>query len=221
MNVGVLRQFCRSGSYMFDVGGNIGLIAIPILRLVPGCRVVSLEPSPNALSFLQRTVAQSPFGDRWSVIPKGASDRTGTAEFSVADPPSGMFDGFKATNRVCEVGRVLVQVTTLDSEWKSLGQPDVSTIKIDVEGAELAVLNGAKECIAVCRPSILVEWNRRNLAAYDCRVKSLLTFAKEIEYGVYSLPHMAPTANVHHLVLQMSFGESFVLLPNCSAGLES
>src|SRR5207302_6765911 len=55
-NVRLLQGICRPGSHMFDVGANLGLMALPVLRHVAGCKVVSFEPSPNTLPWLERTI---------------------------------------------------------------------------------------------------------------------------------------------------------------------
>ncbi len=213
-NVALLQQLCRSDTYLFDVGANIGLMAIPVLRAVPECKVVSFEPSPNSLPFLRRTRSTSPFRDRWSVVAKAVSDHTGSAEFSVAGRRFGLFDGLKATHRVPEARRVGVQITTVDAEWATLGKPKVSVIKIDVEGGELAVLNGATECIATCLPSIRTEWNRQNLAAYDCPAELIIPFASQFGYRIYSMPNGIAASDEIELELQMLRTESFLLIPD-------
>ena len=79
-------------------------------------------------------------------------------------------------------------MTTIDHEWVSLGRPDVSLIKIDVEGSELDVLAGASECMKVCRPYILVEWTELNLRSYNRDPIDILRFCQEVGYQLYSLP---------------------------------
>jgi Methyltransferase FkbM domain len=53
--------------------------------------------------------------------------------------------------------RLSVRVTTLDDVWHDPQRPVVSFCKIDVEGAELSVLEGAKELLATCGPALLLE----------------------------------------------------------------
>ena len=54
---------------------------------------------------------------------------------------------------------VRVQVVQLDHAWVSLDKPKVSVLKIDVEGGEVGVLQGAAELIQAQRPAILLEAN--------------------------------------------------------------
>src|ERR1041384_3306601 len=71
-NVRVLEHFVRPDTVVFDVGANIGLMAIPLLQHCSSCKVISFEPSPNVLGSLRKTVQGSPFGDRWRLIEKAA-----------------------------------------------------------------------------------------------------------------------------------------------------
>src|SRR5580765_4723787 len=60
-NVNMLCCFARRGGTLLDIGANIGLMAAPVLRLCPEVQVVSFEPSPGTLKYLERTVSNSPY----------------------------------------------------------------------------------------------------------------------------------------------------------------
>jgi FkbM family methyltransferase len=199
---------------MFDVGGNLGLMAIPVLNSVPECTVVSFEPSPNSLPFLRRTIAGAGFGDRWRLVERALGATPHRADFSLSRPEDGLYDGLKSTGRAAEAGRAQVDVTTLDAEWNDLGRPPVSTIKIDVEGGELDVIRGATECLKATRPTILIEWNATNLAPYRVEPASLLEVARNIDYDLYALPSIIPVRNESELNLHMISTESLLLVPN-------
>ena len=217
-NLKLLAALVRPETVYFDVGANIGLLSIPILRGIPTSRVVSFEPSPNTLPYLSRTKAESDFGDRWQVVGKAAGSAPGELEFFTHSPDLGAYDSFRRTARAGEAARQTVPVTMIDTEWAALGQPVVSVIKIDVEGAELAALRGAVACIAAHQPSILLEWNAQNLAAFGCAPEELLTFAREGGYAIFSLPDMVPVDSATLLRLKMLATENFLLAPHPPAG---
>jgi hypothetical protein len=64
---------------------------------------------------------------------------------------------------------VAVDVQTLDGLCERAGLTRLDFIKIDVEGAELHVLEGGERSIAAFRPAILVEIEARHTARYDYR----------------------------------------------------
>jgi FkbM family methyltransferase len=211
--VRLLLTLVKPNSYFFDVGANIGLISIPILFHIESCQVVSFEPSPNALPFLMRTVEESRFRNRWKVIGKVVTDHEGEIKFAISSAAFGAFDGIRDTKRVGHTNEIVLPATTLDREWEQMNRPNVSTIKIDVEGAELSVLRGAKNCIENCRPCILLEWNALNFAPYHFESEDLLYFAKDIRYKLFSAPDLMPIDDETTLTVQMLRTENILLVP--------
>lgn len=211
--VRLLLSLVKPGSHFFDVGANIGLISIPILYHFESCQVVSFEPSPNALPFLMRTVEESSFRNRWKVIDKVVTDHEGDIKFAISSAALGAFDGIRDTKRVGHTNEIVLPATTLDIEWAQMNRPNVSAIKIDVEGAELLVLKGAQKCIQNCQPYILLEWNFLNFAPCHFKSKDLLSFANDIHYKVFSAPHLIPVNDETTLSVQMLRIENFLLVP--------
>jgi FkbM family methyltransferase len=213
-NLNFILSLIQPETTYFDVGANIGLMSIPVLQKHKTCQVIAFEPSPNTLAHLTRTYKNSQYADRWQIIGKATGSESGILEFFIASPDMGAFDGLRDTKRANTNQKVLIPVTTLDSEWKTLGSPDVSLIKIDIEGAELDALKGAIQCIEKCRSFIILEWNAINLKAYGCSVESILSFAKDMDYILYSLPTLAEIHDVALLRLHMIQTESFLLAPS-------
>lgn len=221
-NLALVKTLVKPNSCYFDVGANIGLMSIPILNYHDSCRVVSFEPSPSVLPFLKCTVEYSPYRDRWKVVEKATGCEAGFAEFFTSNSGLEAYSGFQNTNRGDTHIKIDVPVTTLDIEWEMLGKPTLSVIKIDVEGAELQVLEGATECIKKEKPYILIEWNLTNLEAYCCTPDQLLKAAENIDYRVFGVFegfsshysfNILATSNLTELKLQMLSTESFLLAP--------
>ncbi len=214
-NVRLLLRLVEPGSTFLDIGANIGLMALPVLRGQPACRVVSYEPSPATYPFLRRTALRSSHRDRWQVVEQALGARVGELDFHVAGAGMGAFDGFHETGRAGVATRVLrVPVTTVDEEWRSLGKPRVSVMKVDVEGAELEVLEGAAQCISTQAPHILVEWNLANATAAGKTPGDLLRAADAIGYRVYAAPQITRVVDEADLRTQMMFTEDFLLGPS-------
>ena len=213
-NVWFLKRLTSHGGWLFDVGANIGAIALPLLEGNPDTHVVSFEPSPNSLPFLRRTHAGSPYRDRWTIVEKALSDTESSAFFHIGEAGGGAFDGFADTARAGPSRKIIVPATTLDSEWARLGRPRVAAIKIDVEGAELGVLAGARECLAAQRPPVLIEWNATNLRAYGRASHTLLDLVKEHGFDVHGVPGLVRATDAADLALLMLQTESFLLWPS-------
>ena len=212
-NLKIMLKLARPDSTVLDVGANIGLIAIPILRSIPRCTVVSFEPSPNSAPYLARTAAGSGFGERWLIVQRAAGCDVVPRPFYVAAPRDGAYDGLGDTGRAAGMRQIEVEGTTIDQEWQRQGGPRVSLIKIDTEGSELEVLRGAAACILRERPHLFVEWNAENLRPAGCPPERLVAWAEEFGYRLYSVPHLAPVTDREALAFYMTLTENFLLVP--------
>ncbi len=211
--VKLLLASVDADTVMFDLGANIGLMAVPVLAAMPRVKVCSFEPSPNTIPFLQKTHAASPWMDRWEIIPKAAGAIAGEAVFHIASADVGALNGFRNTFRAGSMTEVKVPVTTLDEEWLRLGKPKVSVIKIDIEGAETLALAGAAEILRSERPVVFLEWNASNLTAYDVSPVRLLQIASDFQCDILAVPGLVKVVTPAELRLHMAETETFALIP--------
>ena len=212
-NVQLISEFVRPDTTYLDIGTNIGLMTIPILTRVNGTRAISFEVSPTTLPFLRRTIIESGFGERWRLVDKAVGEAVGETEFYVGQGDGAIFDGLRHTSRNAGANSERVQVTTVDSEWNQSGRPQVSAMKIDVEGGEIEVLRGACDCIRSTKPTILLEWNALNFNSYHHQPVDLLHFARSVDYLVFSASNFALIQNLATLELHMLRAENFLLRP--------
>jgi FkbM family methyltransferase len=202
----------RPGTTVFDVGANLGFTSIPVLRDCPDCRVVSFEPSPSSLPFLQQTAAGSRYRDRWMIVGRALSSFSGEQEFAVGGAADALFEGFKSHDRLAGARVVTVPVSTLDDEWRRLGEPEVSVVKIDVEGAEGAVLAGAAALLERWHPTLIVEWYKPHLDRFGTPASELMRVAGRFRYHVLSVPGGTPIADETALQVQMLESQNFLLV---------
>ena len=157
-----LRPHVDEGAWCFDVGANIGLYSVGLSTLAPRGRVFAFEPSPGSAAFL-RTNLRRNGAENVEVVATALADREGTISFH--DVPfftAGSFTAEEGTWLGADaVGSTLVQVpcTTLDAFVEDHSVERVDVLKIDVEGAELAVLEGGVATLAAHRPTVVMEFN--------------------------------------------------------------
>lgn len=143
----VWRRMLRPGDLFVDVGANIGIYTIFMLEL--GARVIAFEPDPHNAARVREHLELN--GYSAEVIEKAVSDHCGVMRFT---------QGLDSYNHLVLAGEegVEVQATTLDDV---LGEQVVDGVKIDVEGAERLVLEGASRALAAHRIKLLqLEWSR-------------------------------------------------------------
>ncbi|WP_051341142.1 FkbM family methyltransferase [Azospirillum halopraeferens] len=144
--IDVIRRFIRPGDVVFDVGANVGAWTREVLAAQPDCRVFALEPLAAADGTLAGQLAR--LGSRATVFPVGLASAAGTRSFThYRTHPS--FSGFHRRTHpifgdIPEPSIIDIDVTTLDTFCGDRGVRHVNFLKIDVEGAELEVLLGAR-----------------------------------------------------------------------------
>lgn len=207
-----LLKLAKPGTFLFDIGANIGVMSVPILASNHQVSVVSIECSPSTLPYLRRTHANSAYQNRWRLFEVAISDKDGVVDFFTSGPESGAHDGLKDTRRVPGSTKVEVHARTLDGVWTEIGRPSVSVIKIDIEGGESAALRGAKMLIETCKPYILFEWNLENINAYGQEEIDIFNLIGK-GYKLYSLPILIEVTKAI-LPLELARGEMFLLAPD-------
>jgi FkbM family methyltransferase len=160
-----LVQRLLSGDDVFwDVGANVGYFTlVAATALNHRGRIVAFEPGQNAYARLTENIALNPY-QNIQTFPVAVSDREGEAVLhltgDIADSSASLYPatGSQAGQEVC---RTVALDHVLDSE--GLRPPNL--IKLDAEGAELAVLQGAQGLLAASPPLWLMEMEEKNLAA--------------------------------------------------------
>jgi FkbM family methyltransferase len=145
----------QPGATVVDVGANIGYNALYAARRVgPGGRVVAVEPTPDNLAVLERNVAESGLANL-AIAPVAAGRAAGTQDFYVRGDTSAV-NSFFEQSCYATVTRVLrVPVKPLDDVVD--GEADL--VKIDVEGAELDVLEGMPRLLERPGLALVAEWH--------------------------------------------------------------
>jgi FkbM family methyltransferase len=153
-----LDRIVRRDAVTVDVGANCGLYTRALAGL--SRTVHAFEPSPRMAALLRRTSAANV-----QVHEIALSDRAGEAELLIPQGETGSVHSLASLEPqlaravpVCAVQPV--SVARLDAVVRD----DVAFVKIDVEGHELNVLNGAVGLIERSRPVFLVEAEDRHRA---------------------------------------------------------
>lgn len=168
--VQIFREFLSEGSVAFDVGANIGDHTVPMSQLVGDSgRVYAFESHPEVFNVLCANLA---LNDIKNVRPINAYLTSSTGETGKA----GAWGESSYVGDIWEPSR-----TALDA----FDVPRCDFIKIDVDGPELAILEGGAMLIEKHRPVLYVENDERD------RSPQLLNFIiKELGYSAYW--HQAP-----------------------------
>lgn len=157
----------KQGSIAIDCGANIGNHAL-FFAGVMGLTVHAFEPVARNRALLEQTVALNRLAGRVHILALALSDRVGEVTLNTPDPGNpGMF-------RIADHGEV-ARTETLDAYLLAAGidAGDLALIKIDVEGHEVQVLQGAMATLA--KTNAVVTAETATIAEFDAVAAKLAT----------------------------------------------
>lgn len=165
-----ISRYVSAGAVFLDIGANFGFFSVLAADLVgPGGRVYAVEASPAVVPILRDNTRALP---NVQIIESAAGNRTGETEFYLTD--DFVNSGVSLSPFIPEARKVSVPIDTLDNLLAAMpgfnGQVDF--VKCDVQGDEVAVLEGLRETIRRnAKLRLIVEWAPAwmNNAGYDAR----------------------------------------------------
>ena len=148
---------CAPDAVVYDVGANAGAYALGVTAEQPARRVLAVEPSPPAVAKLRANRRASGLEDRVWIEPTGLGTDTGARRFYESSLPELSAFGRASATRfgATVVATHEVPVCRLDDLVADYPPPDA--IKIDVEGAGAAVLQGATSTLTTHGPTLFIE----------------------------------------------------------------
>ena len=173
----VLKRVLRKDSNCIDIGAHKGEILKAILKAAPDGRHMGFEPIPYLYNQLQQK-----YGRRVQLFNTALSSEAGEAEFTIfKDRPavSGLKErSFEEARYHTEKIRVLLDRL---EDLVPANLP-IHLIKIDVEGAELEVLRGAKRILEQYKPVVLFEFGKGGSDLYGATPELMFDFFDALGY---------------------------------------
>lgn len=176
----LVQEFVAANSIVWDVGANVGLFAVPAATIAgANGRVIAFEPDTWLVQLLRRSaLAQSPATAPITVVPTAVASDVGIRTFVLArrSRQANSLEGYGST----QTGGALEAITVLSVslDWLLDYYPAPTVLKIDVEGAELEVLQGSSRLFEVARPIVIIEVGSDTAPA-------VTAFLREHRYELY------------------------------------
>jgi len=176
-----LQQLIKPGDTVYDIGANIGLYTRLLVQRFAAGQVIAFEPMTENYRMLQENIRLGCIESRVITLPYALADFSGKSLLQVDDVMSASAvldavtmgkasEGRRHLNLSPQVEEVSVQsIDNLIQTDLRNHEPDV--LKIDVEGAEVLVLQGARNFLQTAQPRLLIELHG---ATYARQILSLL-----------------------------------------------
>ncbi len=174
-----LAAAIQPGSVVWDVGAAQGFYTVLAARCTGAAGTVfAFEPLPDNQAALRHNV-RSNDADNVRIMNLALGESTGVASFALGrERTQGRLASLPGTPASVGTGEIEVQVASVDELLEQGLVSPPSTIKLDIEGAEVEMLRGAAACLRSYRPTIVAEMHGRSEEVFE------LLEAAEYDYVV-------------------------------------
>jgi FkbM family methyltransferase len=163
--IAIFNRLVRPGDTVFDIGANIGVYTRFVVHALGAGKVVAFEPMSGNLELLRENVRLGDIEDRCQVLPVALGASDGEENLQIDDVTSGTAVLDSISGGQASQGRQhhglkpaieRVRVRKLDTLMREGSLPTPAVMKIDTEGAEAIVLEGAIETLRAHRPRLTI-----------------------------------------------------------------
>ena len=181
----ILERKLVNSSNCVDVGSHKGEILDLFIKYAPNGKHIGFEPIPHLANSLKKNYKNS-------VIIKdcGLSNECGQKDFTHVKNAEA-FSGFRERdyqNRQVDLETITVEICTLDQTLLEEKIEPVDLIKIDVEGAEMEVLEGALKTVKSQKPLVIFEHGKGAAEFYSTSPSEIFNyFSKRCNMSISTL----------------------------------
>lgn len=153
------REFIKNDSVIIDAGANIGIFSLFASHLAPKGKIYSFEPIESIFGILNKNIISNNLQDSIFVYNLALGDEKGRTEMMVQDNNMGggniILDSDFLKGRESNYHKKeSIEMTTIDNFIKENNVEKVDFIKIDTEGYEKQIIQGARNTIKEFSPVI-------------------------------------------------------------------
>lgn len=177
-----LEEVIKPKDVCVDVGANVGAVTVLMAHQASKGKIFSFEPTPSLVPKINENVVINNFENRVEVIEKAVANKNGKLSFALTSESE---VNHISTER--DEHSTTVTSTSLDSFLKRKQVKDLDILKVDVEGAELSVFQGAKKSLKDKRVSIIVFEVNKNIEDFGSTKQELLQYLERFGYSLYQI----------------------------------
>lgn len=186
--VDLCEKYINRNRDVIDVGANIGFYTVFFATVILDNKVVSIEPSKNAIKHLRRNIKMNNVSDKVEVFEGVATDSVGSIQLKT----------IRGKEEYSSVGKMVhpsistdkwnieeVKSTTLDILTKEMSL-DPGFLKVDAEGSEHLIFKGSEQILRKKRPIILSELSNFLLKKNNSSSEQVIKIIKSKGYDVFN-----------------------------------
>jgi FkbM family methyltransferase len=200
------RLFGEGPGTFIDIGANIGLVSVPVLERT-GSIGIAFEPEPHNVALLERNLARHGLSSRCEVHAAACYSRPG--QLSLALSTTNLGDHRLQPEHGAPLARSVVSVPAvrLDDVLRNRDLPHPIVMKLDTQGSEVKVLEGAVETLARADHLISEFWPEGIVAQGDRASRFEALMREHFDFGavLHVQPLPEPLNSSEHVFSQLDW----------------
>jgi len=184
-NFHFLKDHCKKGDVVIDVGAHIGLFSVCAAQLTGGDgKVYSFEPAPPTNALLKKTVSINHKQNIVEPRSEAVAEKEGTTFFYVSDTEGDNSNSLVSYRMDKKLDKVEVKITSVDNFVGANKINKINFIKIDAEGYECSVLKGAEQTFKEFRPVGILALHPLGIESNGDSLGEIFDFLQKINYKI-------------------------------------
>lgn len=188
--ISLLKKMNLKDGQFIDVGVNIGQTLLKLKSVNQEIEYIGFEPNPTCVFYSNELIEANQFKNT-VIIPTGIADKNGVLKLNfysenISDSSASIIENFRPDQEV--KSSQYIPVNTVENISDSISLKNVKAIKIDVEGAEMEVIESLKTLMKKNQPLVLIEilpvYNSENRFRIE-RQEKIESILNELDYLIY------------------------------------
>lgn len=181
-----ILNWLKDDAVFFDVGANTGLFSLRAAAKSSKIQVHAFDPIKLNTALLLSSIEINSL-ENITVNQTCVGDYDGMVEFSVSSDSA--YSSIKDSGRKSEHKKIKLPIIKLDTYIENNSISKIDFMKIDVEGAEMMVIEGASAVFHnnVKPKLMMIELYDKNLVAFNTSVKEIVIFVEKLGYSTHIL----------------------------------
>ena len=195
---------------VFDIGANAGIYSMIAAEILSGSGMVhSFEPSELERNKFKKNFELNNTIDDSNVclVDSAVGSVTGHTTFYLPMEFKGAYGSLQQPDIQETVRKITVPITTIGDYCYRSDVAKIDLLKIDVEGNELEVLQGADQELRKFRPCILLEVSDRRTSAFNYRAREICDLLLQRDYCLFTI---SKTSNSDNVFLRRYFVPEYI-----------
>jgi FkbM family methyltransferase len=184
-NFKFLEEHCVKGSVVVDIGAHIGLFAVRAAQLTGEIgKVYAFEPTPKTNALLQKTIQINGMEEIIEARHEAIAEKDGLTYFNISDTEGDNSNSLVEYRLDKHLNKVEVKIVSLDNFVSSKSLKKLDFIKIDAEGYEYNVLEGAIETFNTLRPKGILALHPEGIKSNGNSLNDIYDTLERVNYEI-------------------------------------